>query len=201
LQRLEPVLNASTGNLVRISRFPLGMQSGWTIDREYSDGDDVQVDSDRNVVGPSGSPTLHLVALRVSNSMLPPFRPRSFAQHVVSLYVRGQWKGKLVVIGGRAETLAEKPIQVEDNHWQRIEVPFKPLLGVMTHGLRLEGRDNYGSTLASRARRQSHALFSSDAVGGHLAFPASEASPARIQFSDEPAQLRYSVTGQALVPC
>ena len=30
--------DAGQGNLVRISRFPLEMQSGWSIDRDYSDG-------------------------------------------------------------------------------------------------------------------------------------------------------------------
>jgi hypothetical protein len=34
---------AGSGNLVNASVFPLGLPSGWSIDRDYSDGDEVQV--------------------------------------------------------------------------------------------------------------------------------------------------------------
>ena len=43
---------AGSGNLVNLTVFPLGLQSGWSIDRDYSDGDQVQVDSDREGSGP-----------------------------------------------------------------------------------------------------------------------------------------------------
>jgi hypothetical protein len=53
---------ARAGNLVKLSRFPLGLQSGWAIDRDYSDGDQVQVESDPKAPGPSGVPALRVHA-------------------------------------------------------------------------------------------------------------------------------------------
>ena len=46
-------------NLCRISRFPLGIQSGWGLDREHSD-EQMEVRTDESVIGPSGSPCVKL---------------------------------------------------------------------------------------------------------------------------------------------
>ena len=132
---------AGTGNLLNQSMFPLGLPSGWSIDRDYSDGDDMQVGSDPNVPGPSGSP-----ALRVSTTTKgirlygAPFAvPWSFETHVVSASVRGDWKGKLQVISGR-DFFAETPLSLSGTQWRRIELPFKPVLLAPARALRLEGK-------------------------------------------------------------
>ncbi len=99
---------AGSGNLVNVSTFPLGLQSGWSIDRDYSDGDQVQVDSDAAVPGPSGCSALRIDAtvkgIRVYSA---PFAvPWSFETHVLSVSVRGDWRGKLIVTGGHGQVCA-----------------------------------------------------------------------------------------------
>ena len=88
---------AGSGNLVNVSAFPLGLQSGWSIDREYSDGDQVQVDSDAKIPGPSGCSALRINAtVKGIRLYSAPFAvPWSFETHVLGVSVRGDWDGKL----------------------------------------------------------------------------------------------------------
>ena len=77
--------------------FPLGLQSGWSIDRDYSDGDQVQVDSDPKVPGPSGCAALRINATAKGIRLYSaPFAvPWSFETHVLSVSVRGDWERQL----------------------------------------------------------------------------------------------------------
>jgi len=188
---------AGSGNLVRLSRFPLGLQSGWSIDRDYSDGDQVQVDSDAAVPGPSGIAALRISAPDGIRVYSAPFAvPWSFETHVASLDVRGDWEGLLIVAGGRGEICASQPLKLSGELWQRVALSFKPILLAPAHHLRLEGKGTLWldrlqvepATAASAFAPQRPAEVS-------LALPPSDASAARVIFAGEPLSIRYAVVG------
>ncbi len=190
---------AGEGNLVRISRFPLGMPSGWSIDRDYSDGDQVQVESDAQAFGPSGAPALRIKAQKGIRVYSAPFAvPWSFDPHVASLYVRGDWDGALIVAGGKGDTCASQPLKVSGTDWQRVEMTFKPILLAPAHHLRIEGKGTlWIDGLQVEHGTRATAYAPQKAVEVSLALPASEASAARVQFSDEPGKVGYCVVGKS----
>jgi hypothetical protein len=190
---------AGSGNLVNGSRFPLGLQSGWSIDRDYSDGDQVQVQSDAEVAGPSGCSALRINAtakgIRVYSA---PFAlPWSFETHVVSVSVRGDWRGRLIVTGGHGHVCAQLPLTLSGDQWQRVELPFKPVLLAPSHVLRLEGKGTLwldGLQVEHGAKATAYAPQKPMEVC--LALPSSDAASARVQFSDEPAKVKFAVVGK-----
>ena len=190
---------AGSGNLVNVSVFPLGLQSGWSIDRDYSDGDQVQVDSDAKVPGPSGCPALRIDAtakgIRVYSA---PFAvPWSFETHVLSVSVRGDWDGNLIVTGGNGQVCAQLPLKLSGDQWQRVELPFKPVLLAPSHALRLEGKGTLwldGLQVEHAAKATAYAPQKPMEVS--LALPASDAASARVQFADEPTKIKFAVVGK-----
>lgn len=71
--RVDPVTtNASSGsaaeNLLRSTRFPLGMPTGWALARDLDDREDVRVDTDTSMTGPSGT---HPLQIRNVSGRLP----------------------------------------------------------------------------------------------------------------------------------
>lgn len=195
--------DAGSGNLVNVSVFPLGLQSGWAIDRDYSDGDQVQVDGDAKVLGPSGAPALRIAALP-SNSpkgiriYSAPFAvPWSFETHVLSLSARGDWEGRLIVTGGKGQVCAELPLKLSGDQWQRVELPFKPVMLSPSHTIRIEGQGTLwidGLQVEHAAKATAYAPQKPMEVS--LALPASDASSARVQFADESAKIKYAVVGK-----
>ena len=190
---------AGTGNLVRLSRFPLGLQSGWSIDRDYSDGDEVQVDSDAKVLRPSGCPALRINAPQGIRVYTAPFPvPWSFEPHVASLYVRGDWDGKLIVAGGRGQVCAEVPLKTSGTEWQRVELTFKPILLAQAHHVRLEGKGTlWIDQMQVEHATKATAFAPQKAIEVNLALPASDASSARVVFEGEPLKMQYAIVGQA----
>jgi len=191
--------DAGQGNLVTLSRFPLGLQSGWSIGRDYSDGDRVQVDSDAEVAGPSGCPALRIKAPNGICVYSAPFAvPWSFEPHVASVYVRGDWSGKLIVTGGKGQRRAEQPLTSGGTDWQRVELTFTPILLSPSHSLRLEGK----GTLWLDSLQVEHGTRASPyapqkPVEVSLALPPGDAVGARVQFADGPARIDYCVVGKA----
>lgn len=190
---------AGAGNLVNASRFPLGLPSGWSIDRDYSDGDQVQVDSDAAVPGPSGCSALRIGAtakgIRLSSA---PFAvPWSFETHVLSVSVRGDWRGKLIVTGGQGQVCSQLPLTLSGDQWQRVELPFQPILFAPSHGLRLEGKGTLwldGLQVEHAAQATAYAPQQPTEVA--LTLPASDAASARVQFTDEPTKVTFAVVGK-----
>lgn len=189
---------AGAGNLAPVSVFPLGLQSGWSIDRDYSDGDEVQVDGDAKVPGPSGCPALWINAtakgIRVYSA---PFAvPWSFETHVLSVSVRGDWRGKLIVSGGKGHVCAQLPLKLAGDDWRRVELPFKPLLLAPSHTLRLEGKGTlWLDGLQVEHAAQATAYAPQKPMEVSLALPGSDAAVARVQFADEPTKIKFAAVG------
>jgi len=189
---------AGQGNLVRLSRFPLGLPSGWSVDRDYSDGDHVRVDGDAAVTGPGGCPTLRIEAPQGILLYSAPFAvPWSFAPHVASLSVRGDWEGRLLVAGGKGELCATQPLQSHGTEWRRVELAFKPVLAAPGHHLRIEGKGTlWLDCLQVEHGSQASSYAAPQAVEVALALDRSAASAARVVFADEPLRVAYAVVGR-----
>jgi hypothetical protein len=190
---------AGAGNLVRLSRFPLGLQSGWSIDRDYSDGDVVRVESDPKVLGPGGVPTLRITAPDGIGLYSAPFAvPWSFEPHVLSLSVRGTWEGRLVVAGGRGDDCGELPVSINGDQWQRVALVFTPILLAPSHHLRIEGKGTlWIDELQVEHATKASAYQPQHSVEVSLALPPSETASARVVFEGEPLAMDYAVVG----PC
>lgn len=195
-------------NLVRNSRLPLGLPCGWALDRDLSDGDEVVIDTDEGVLGPSGGPPLRVkFASTLLNTLLledksekpivlysAPFGvAQGFDAHVASLSMRGAEKAKLLVLcDGRV--LAQKPFDLKSpDKWQRLEISFKPVLLGRAYGLRIEAAGKFWiDALQVERGEQATAYESAGACEVALACE----SPARVQFDDENAEIQYCVTGE-----
>lgn len=191
--------DAGRGNLVHLSRLPLGLQSGWSVDRDYSDGDQVRVEGDPTVMGPGGCAALRIEAPQGILIYSAPFPvPWSFAPHVASLSVRGDWDGTLTVAGGKGEICASQPLQSQGADWRRVELPFKPVLAAPAHHLRIAGKGTlWIDCLQVEQGNQATAYAPARDLEVSLALCPSDASAARVVFEDEPLRVAYTVVG----PC
>jgi len=183
-------------NLVRVSVFPLGLPTGWSLDRDCSDGDQVVVSTDSQMPGASGAPAMSVKSADKWRLWTAPvFIGRSFEPHTASLFARGSGKLRLTAFGDGRQ-LASREQDLKPDAWERIPLTFNPLLLGQMHQLTIDGTGDVwldafqverGSAATDFAMRQPCQVA--------LAVPTSSASAARIQFSDEPAVIRYAVTG------
>ena len=190
---------AGSGNLVNVSVFPLGLPNGWSIDRDYSDGDQVQVASDAENPGPSGCPALRINATDKGILVYSaPFAvPWSFETHVLSVSLCGDWTGTLIVAGGHGRVCARLPLKLSGNRWQRVELPFKPVLFAPSHALRLEGKGTlWLDGLQVERAAKATAYAPQQPIEVSLSLPASDAASARVQFAGEPAKINFATVGK-----
>jgi hypothetical protein len=109
----ESTLDETPRNLLRISRFPLGLQSGWSLARELSDGDAVEVVTDEKQIGPSSAPSL-----RISDRIATlPGALSSFESLERQIDSVNPLSG--------IELGSERPRVRSDIHWQLNSGPFK----------------------------------------------------------------------------
>jgi len=183
-------------NLLRNSRFPLGLQSGWSLDRDNSDTDDVIISGDPAIIGPSGSPAMRITAKEDMKLNTAPFAVnKAFEIHTASMYIRGNWDGKLIVLGDR-DQLASKDFHSKTVEWQRVKVSFSPRLIARAYGLRLEGKGDIWIDALQVESGSDATLYNSQfPCEVALSCPEGEASPALAQFDDESPMVRFCVTG------
>ena len=181
-------------NLARISRFPLGMQSGWSLSREFSDGDEVKIAPDRHVTGPSGSPAMRITAKEIMQLYSAPFGiARPLEEHTASLYLRGKGTGRLAVISD-LRPLSFQKFELSGAGWQRVAVRFQPDLLGRAHGVRIEGAGDFWIDGLQVERGPEPTAYESQAK---CEVSLATDSPIRIEFDDEPDVVRYAVSGAA----
>lgn len=185
----------SSGNLARITRFPLGVPSGWLLSREDDDAQ-VVVSGDASVPGPSGSPSLHVRAPGSFVLLSAPFAvPWSFETHVLSVDLRGTGTAHIAAIGEAGRPLATREVTL-GNEWRRESLAFEPSLGGEVHGLRVDGAGELWLDGLQVERGTEPTAYRPSAVCETvLALPESDASRAGVQFADEPTSVRIAVTG------
>jgi hypothetical protein len=188
-------------NLIRNSRLPLGLQNGWALDRDCSDGDDVKVGPDRDVIGPSGAPALRIepeghVKLRVE-----PFGVVCpVVKHSAVMQVRGEGEWRFVV-NAEGHDLGSETLKLAGDEWRRAEVQFTPSLMAKVYEWRLEGSgdiwiDSLQVGPADKVGRKASDFSPAGECEVALACHEGDASAARVLFDDEPARVRYCVVGK-----
>ena len=116
---------------------------------------------------------------------------------MLSVSVRGDWDGSLIVTGGNGQVCAQLPLKLSGDQWHRVELPFKPVLLAPSHVLRLEGKGTLwldGLQVEHAAKATAYAPQKPMEVS--LALPASDAASARVQFADEPTKIKFAVVGK-----
>jgi hypothetical protein len=179
-------------NLLRVSRFPLGLQSGSAIDRDHSD-EEIEIAADEQVTGPSGAPALKLHSRSPMFTELAPFDiPWTFQPHVLSLSARGSGTLRVIMRSGDRE-VAAIDVALAPEKWTRQALPFQPTLLGGIHQVQLYSNgDAWIDALQVEPGKVATAYRAGAEVA--LAWPRSDVSAARIQFDDEPPLMDYAVT-------
>jgi hypothetical protein len=184
---------AGPKNLARISRFPLGLQSGWALDREFSDGDEVVIAPDLKVAGPSGAAALRIQSQKEMRLFSAPAAIAALTEdHTASLYLRGRGAGRIEALSG-LRVLASKRFELAGDEWQRVSVRFSPDLLGKVHGLAIRGAGDFRIDALQIERGAEATAYESQ---GACEVSLATDSPIRVQFDDEPAQVRYALTGR-----
>ena len=213
-------------NLFRDSRFPLGLPSGWMISQQDSDQVEapvpplvgqwgfgpIHVEADPANLGPTGAPALKMESVEgkkvgVASEPFLPVYP--FVAHAASFYAKGTgtWHCRVVVdeganfegagpdvLSGMCADAAVTP----GNKWTRITVPFSPREVADGYRIEFTGKTTlWIDGLQVGPQDKSGAYASAGDCEVALSVPDSDASDARIQFTDEPSQIAWFVTGKA----
>jgi hypothetical protein len=188
-------------NSFRNSRFPLGLQAGWNLSREYTSG---WAGVDPANPGPSGFPSLKLTSEETIALFTEPFQTAEpFAPNNVSLACKGTGEWKLSILcakaSGRSRQIASKTIQAGAK-WQTETIAFRlddRAKVARAFALKIEGTGTLSidSLQAWAGEPGPRAYASQGECEVALAVPASDYSDTRIQFADEKPLLRFCVTG------
>ncbi|MBT3289948.1 MAG: hypothetical protein HN380_21570, partial [Victivallales bacterium] len=186
------------GNIVRNSRFPLGLPTGWRLGRDFSpnEKDDVMTVTDPDVIGPSGAPALRIEGT-VLSLLCEPFVPvYPVVKHQASVAVRGSGTWWFVLRNGGEDIDRERVRLKGKAGWQRVRLTFKPEPAGGLYTLRIEGGgilwlDAMQVGPTSKAKEYQSPGECEVALG----LPESDASIAGVQFGDESAVARYCVSG------
>ena len=184
-------------NLLRCSRFPLGLQSGWSLGRDNSDGDDVVIAPDAGAIGPSGAPALGIRSKEPWRLYCEPFSvPVPIDRHTASFYARGEGTLTVAIAADGRLLAATRQTLKAGPDWQRIALPFDPDLMAKVYCVRLEGTgDTWIDAMQVAHGPSARPYVPQMTAEVALACPPSDAAPARVQFDDEPAELAWAVTG------
>lgn len=181
-------------NFFRNSRFPLGLQSGWNIDRNNLDG---KVESDAANRGPSGSPSLKIVSqtgIRVCSEPFQTSNPNIANQISFACKGSGTWAIRLLGCHKR-ESYSEAALQVSST-WTTQRISFSPDSLDRGYSIIFIGTGTiYIDSLMAYAGTDKRDYKSADECEIALAPIDSEISTTRIQFSDEPARIKFCATG------
>jgi hypothetical protein len=172
-------------NLLRNTRFPLGLPGGWSLDRDSSDGDVVTME-------PDGA-ALHVVSPLAAILYSEPFPvPRPLVPYTASVAVRGSGTFRLAVVSN-GRTVAQTSV-TPTGEWQRVRATFTPVLLASATNLRM---DVTGEVWIDSAQVELGGAATAYASGGdcEVALAVDGAAPARVQFDDEPARMAWAVTG------
>ncbi len=191
-------------NVLRTTRFPLGLQSGWMIDlqREKNNikpervpyNEDPRIETDASTIGVSGTPALHVVFRDRMALWGEPFAvPVPVQPYTASLYVKGNGFGSLVVQRDRKE-IKRKDFEAKDG-WQRESVTFDTRPGARFYNLKLEYQGElWTDAWQVNPGREPEEYRSQGEVEVSLKCIARLTAEQNIQFCEDPPQAGYSVT-------
>jgi len=181
-------------NLVRVSRFPLGLPSGWALERDDSDGDVAVAEG----VSGRDAPALRLASaedVRVQSGPVGLVYP--IVPHTASLAVRGTGEWKVDIFGAGLKPVAKTFTATPE--WRRVAVEFQPRMGNPFCQLGLSGT---GELFLDKLQ-----VGPSTKYTGEYTVPAPceiavalaagyDAGVARVVFDDETPRVDLAVTGE-----
>ena len=187
--------DAGVKNFFRNSRLPLGLQSGWNIDRELFDGSAV---ADTTQTGPSGCAPLKITGKAGKFALFSePFNVSDSGQtNQISFAVKGEgsWQASVICKG---RVIKSKKLNVNGS-WQRDAIIFTPDPEAWSFSLRLEGTGTlYLDALRACAGDKTAAYIPAGKCEVAMTFPPSATADSRIQFVDEKPLVNYLVSGDA----
>lgn len=185
-------------NLVRVSRFPLGLPSGWLLDRTVSDGDVAVIGA--GPAGPSGHASLRIATPVHTRLVSAPFDcAKAGMPHRAAFSAAGTWRGRVEVVeGGRVLAGADLRPGAD---WARTGIVFTPTaLGEgHVHALRFAGQGELRlDGLQVTAGEAERPYASQRAAEVQLALPDGDAAGGHCQFLDEAPRVRWCATGAPL---
>jgi hypothetical protein len=186
-------------NLLRQSRLPLGLQSGWSLDRGLNDADEVQITSMPDATSPTGCAVLHMVS--PDKRMLLRGEPiaidRTWLKHTASVYVRGQGSFEFSV-NNQGNILNKTNVSLSpDKGWKRLVIDFDPIVSITPYYLAFAGQGDFAiDGLMMHSGEMAKPYQSQQPVEIALAPTQGQiAAFTRIHFDNEPAEFQYTVTG------
>lgn len=199
-QKLAQYPGGGPHNLMRHTRFPLGLQAGWSVEtKDASLGEDAWVDADPKTIGPSGSPSLRVETGGKSLVLWSsPFDVAQLdARHTASFYVRGNGSGNFAVRADYGNTLGTVDWQVKPaDGWKRVSVSFDPGIAPRVRALRWSiNGDVRLDALQVEPNAQATAYEPPAPLEVAFAPGAGDAAEVRVHFNDEPAVLNYAIVG------
>jgi hypothetical protein len=185
-------------NILPWSRLPLGLASGWTVDRHVSLGDDFVVEGDPLVSGEADAPVLKIDASKRGELVSAPFKLAfPLAKHVFRFRARGlgEWTSALQV--GKKDMRGNRSLELQADKWTTFEIPFDPEGIDAIYFLRWEGQGTlWLDQLQVGPENKVHEGFApAGAAELALSMKAGDASHVRVHFDDESPALRYLASG------
>ncbi len=183
-----------TKNLFSSSRCPLGLPSGWSTGAVYQNALRVSEEP-----GPSGFPHLILESDAPGTPLnTEPFNPEDFGKiNYVSFSYRakGVWEARVFTREGssfRMENVKLPP----SGEWRRIMLAYKPCENARGHVLQIRGSGVFELDAVRANDTPDPSYVPQNETEIALAVPEErDAAYSRILFSDEPAEIRYLLTG------
>ncbi len=190
-------------NLINLSTGLLAEHSGWTLGREWSDGDQVKISSDnRTKPARADGVTSKIVAPKGFDMYSAPFEvPLAFESHTASLYVKGSGSFTLGVVGD-GRTLATHELKLADDQWHRVETNFMPIFLTKAYVLMLKGTGTFNIDSAQVNIGKTATPFTMRmGCEVHLSLSSDMENPSiRAWFDDEKEEPRLSAIIRGVYP-
>ena len=191
---LRPV-SGESANLIRNSRFPLGLPCGWSTGAVHRDS--LRVSKER---GPSGERFL-ILETDVPETPLnsEAFNPADFGKtNYVSFSYRAKGKWHARVFTGEGSSFRMKNVDLPlSGEWRRVMLAYRPCENARGHVLQIRGHGKLELDAVRANDTPDPAYLPQNRAEVALAVPENtDAAYSRIQFDDEPAKVRYQLTGE-----
>ncbi len=179
----------ATANYFRDSRFPLGLPSGWNVNRDNFRG---QIVSDPENPGPSGSASLKFASgpeyMRLYTAPFQVADPKEKCHLSFAYKADAEWQAS---IGGVAKKLPPT------KDWKTVEMSFSPDPLAKGFSMAFSGKgDMWLDSLMAHSGDKARPYASAGDCEIALAPDGGDAASARIQFLDEPPKVKYVATGK-----
>lgn len=180
-------------NFFRNSRFPLGLPCGWNLDRDSRTATCI---ADAEHAYENGIPSLATTAEKGFTLYSEPFQTHQpDTPHTIAFAYQGQGACRVDVLN-EGRVLASQTL-APSNCWQTAKLAFTPPGDALCFCLRFTGNGTFRLDTLRAFAGMAEPTVADRTCEVALAPGRSEIAETRIQFADEPAKVRFCVTGNA----